>query len=89
MTPKYKQQLLDSKPKQADYPNQEEFEEASGWWMAHQGRILALATKQPVNNQTSNKEMEMYQESQMEIHNEVTEWFTRRFQSPDEPTKEQ
>jgi len=39
-----RKKLEATKPKRADFPNQVEFEEAYGYWMTHQGRILAMTT---------------------------------------------
>ena len=34
-----------SKPKRENFKTEEEFEEAHGYWMGHQGRILASAKR--------------------------------------------
>jgi len=38
----YIAKLEATKPKKEDYETEEEFEEAYGYWMSHQGRIIAL-----------------------------------------------
>jgi len=48
MSADYRKQLEDSKPKRENFPDQEQFEEALGYWMSHQGRILAL-TRRPAS----------------------------------------
>ena len=37
-----RQRLAASKPKPQDFGTQAEYEEALGYWMTHQGRILSL-----------------------------------------------
>ena len=37
-----RQRLLASKPKPEGFSTQTEYEEALGYWMTHQGRILSL-----------------------------------------------
>ena len=40
-----RKQLEDSKPRRERFPDQEPFEEALGYWMSHQGRILAMTRR--------------------------------------------
>lgn len=37
-----RQRLEESKPQPTAFSTQEEYEEALGYWMTHQGRILSL-----------------------------------------------
>jgi len=45
MSVDYRKQLEDSKPRRERFPDQEQFEEALGYWMSHQGRILAMTRR--------------------------------------------
>ena len=45
MSVDYLKQLEDSKPRRERFPDQEQFEEALGYWMSHQGRILAMTSR--------------------------------------------
>ena len=45
MSVDYRKQLEDSKPRRERFPDQEQFEEALGYWMSHQGRILAMTSR--------------------------------------------
>ena len=44
MTSSNRQRLMASKPKPEAFSTQAEYEEALGYWMTHQGRILSLTT---------------------------------------------
>jgi hypothetical protein len=47
---------LMNKPVRSDFETEEEFEEALGWWMTHQGRILALRSQQAMRAQVDQVE---------------------------------
>ena len=47
MRTEYRKQIEDGKPRRENYPDQEQFEEAFGYWMSHQGRILSMTRRTP------------------------------------------
>jgi len=54
----YRRQLEQSKPQPDQFESEEEFQEAYGYWMSHQGRILALNRHSP----EATPEQEAFQE---------------------------
>ncbi len=69
--------MEESKPKPEDFETTEDFEEAHGWWMSHQGRILAL-------NQQAELETEDQPPSpeQQAMHEEYSAYLQRLIDSP-------
>lgn len=54
-----RQALLDTKPKRENFPDDESFEEALGYYMSHQGRILAMTVPQVKHAPRAPKEREL------------------------------
>jgi len=52
MDPYLRKKLEDSKPNPTNFESIEEYDEALGYWMGHQGRILAM-TAQPSASSTA------------------------------------
>lgn len=52
----YIKMLENSKPLREVFKSQEEFEEALGYWMSHQGRIIALHRSKTSQQTSSLKE---------------------------------
>ncbi len=50
-----REQLMATKPKRENFPNEEAFDEAHHYWMSHAGRILSVTAQRFKASQNSTK----------------------------------